>query len=137
MGELLTNHLGGSGGDEGGSGGHSSSRQGAETGTFWPAKLVLDGGGALYRIWGNPSGVRIFSTGMIYRPKGHARGSPRGRGGPRPRPTCHPWVGPAPGLWVPPRVTLLAPILISPIKNHRKFLSNSENISRSNFLQQN
>ena len=33
------NHLGGSNGDEDGSGGQSQSRQGAETGTFWPPNL--------------------------------------------------------------------------------------------------
>ena len=50
MEELLTNHPEGSGDDEDGSGGQSPSRQGAETGTFWPPKLVGDGGGALYHI---------------------------------------------------------------------------------------
>ena len=30
-----------------------------------PPKLVDDGSGALYRIWENPSGVRVFSSGMI------------------------------------------------------------------------
>ena len=30
-----------------------------------PPKLVGDGGGALYRIWENRSGVRVFSSGMI------------------------------------------------------------------------
>ena len=128
---------GSSGVDGDGSGGRSPSRQGAGTGPSEPPKLVGDGGGALYRIWENPSGVRVFSSGVIYRPKGVARGSPRGRGGPRPRPPSHPRVGPAPGLWVPPGVALLAPVLISSIKNRRKFSSNSENISRSNFLQQN
>ena len=93
--------------------------------------------GALYRIWENPSGVRIFSSGVIYRPKGVVRGSPRGTGDRRPRFPSHQRVGPAPRLWVSPGVALLAPVLISPIKNCRKFLSNSENIPRSNFLQQN
>ena len=46
-----------------------------------------------------------------------------------------PWLGVAPGLWASPGVALMALVLISSIKNHRKFLSNSENISRSNFLQ--
>ena len=69
-----------------GSGGRSPSQKGAETGPFEPPKLVGDGGGALYRIWENPSGVRVFSSGVIYRPKGTARGSPRGTGGRQPRP---------------------------------------------------
>ena len=37
-------------------------------------------------FWENPSGVRVFLSGMIYRPKGVARGSPRGTGGRRLRP---------------------------------------------------
>ena len=78
-----------------------------------PPKLVGDGGGALLRIWENPSRVRVFSTGMIYRPKDVARGSSRGRDHPRPRPPSLPRVGPATRLWVPPRVALLAPVLIS------------------------
>ena len=42
-----------------------------------------------------------------------------------------PWaVGPPPG------VALLDPVIISSIKNRRKISSNSENIFRSNFLQQ-
>ena len=57
-------------------------------------KNIGDGGGALLRIWENPSGVRVFSTGMIYRPKGVARG----RDDPRPRATCHPRMGPAGAL---------------------------------------
>ena len=123
-----------SGVDGNGSGGRSPSWQGAGTGPSEPPKL---GGGALYRIWENPPGVRVFSSGKIYRPKGVARGSPRGTGGRLPRPPSLPRVGPAPGLWVPPRVALLAPVLISSIKNHHKFSSNFENISISNFLQQN
>ena len=55
----------GSDGDEDGSGGHSPSRQGAGIGPVWPPKLVGDGGGALYHIWENPSGVRGFSSRMI------------------------------------------------------------------------
>ena len=99
--------------------------------------LFRSGGGALLRIWENPSGVRVFSSGLIYRPKGVERGSPRGTGGRRPRPPLDPRLGPAPGLWVPPGVALPALVLISSIKNRRKFSSYSENISRSNFLQQN
>ena len=117
--------------------GRSPSRQGAGTGPSEPPKLIDDGGRALYRIWKNPSGVRVFSTGMIYRQKGVVRVSPRGRGSPPPRPPLDLRVGPAPGLWVPPVDALLAAVLISSIKNLRKFSSNSENISRSNFLQQN
>ena len=72
-------------------------------------------------------------------PKGRPReqpSSPQARGDLWSRPRVHPWVGPAPGLWVPPGVALLAPFLICPIKNPRKFSSNSENILRSNFLKQ-
>ena len=47
------------------SGGRSPSWQGAGTGTICPLKLVGDGGGALYRIWENPSGVRVFAAEMI------------------------------------------------------------------------
>ena len=132
---LLIAGSSGVGGD--GSGGRSPSRQGAGTGPSDPPKLVGDGDGALYRIWENPSGVRVFSSGVIYMPKGVARGPPRGRGGLWPRPPLDPRVGPALGLWVPPGVALLVPVLIYSIKNHRKFSSNSENISISNFLQQN
>ena len=116
--------------------GRSPSWQGDGIGPSEPSKLVGNGGRALYRNWENTSGVRVFSSGVIYRPKGVARGSPRGTGGRRPRPPSHPRVGPAPGLWVPPGVALLAPVLVSSIKNRRKFSSNSENISRNNFLQQ-
>ena len=82
----------------------------AGTGPSKPPKLVGDGSGALYRIWENPSGVRVFSLGVIYRPKGIVRGSPRiflevNFYNPR--------VGPALWLWVPPGVALLAPVLIS------------------------
>ena len=127
---------GSSGVDGDGTGGRSPSRHGAGTGPSEPPKLVGDGGGALYRIWENPSRVRVFSSGVIYRPKGVERGSPRGTGERRPWPHSHPRVGPAPRLWVPPGVALLAPVLISTIKNHRKFSPNSENISRSKFLKQ-
>ena len=72
---------GSSGVDGDGFGGRSPSRQGAGTGPSEPSKHVGDGGGALYRIWENPSGVRVFLSGMIYRPKGVVRGSPRGTGG--------------------------------------------------------
>ena len=123
---------GSSGVDGDGSGGRFPSRQGAGTGPSEPPNLVGNGGGALYCIWENPSGVRVFSTGMIYRPKGAARGCPRSKGDPRPRATCHPR-GP---FWTSAGPALLAPVLIYPIKNCRKFLSNSDNISRSNFLQQ-
>ena len=56
---------GSSGVDGDGSGGRSPSRQGAGIGPSEPPKLVSDGGGALYRIWENPSGVSVFSSGMI------------------------------------------------------------------------
>ena len=62
MGELLTENHGGGVVEGDGSGGQSPSRQGAGTGTIWLPKLVGDGGGALYRIWENPLGVRVFST---------------------------------------------------------------------------
>ena len=66
-----------------------------------------------------------------------SRGGLRGAGTtPGRGPPSHPQVGPSPGLWVSPGVALLAPVLISSIKNYRKFSSNSENIFRSNFLQQ-
>ena len=94
--------MGRNGVDGDGPDGRSPSRQGVGTGPSEPPKLVGDAGGALYRIWENPSGVRVFLSGVIYRPKGVARGSPRGTGGRRPRPPSHPRVGPAPGLWVPP-----------------------------------
>ena len=101
-----------------------------------PPKLVGDGGGALYRIWENPSGVRVFSSGMIYRRRRASEGVPEGQGRPAAAAPLDPRVGPAPGLWASPGVALLAPVLISSIKNPRKFSSNSENISRSNFLKQ-
>ena len=101
-----------------------------------PPKLGFALGGALYRISYNPPGVRVFASGTIYRPKGVARGFPRGAGGLRPRPHLDPRWEPIPILWASPRVALLAPFLISSIKNLREFSSNSENISRSNFLQQ-
>ena len=62
---LLPPHRGSNGVDGDGSGGRSPSRQCAGTGPFEPPKLVGDGGGALYRIWENPSRVRVFSSGMI------------------------------------------------------------------------
>ena len=127
---------GGSGVDRDGSGGRSPSRQGAEIGPSEPPKLVGDGGEALYRIWENPQGLGFFHLGWFYRRQRRSRGCTMGRGGLWPRPPLDPRVGPAPGLWVPPGVALLAPVLISSIKNHHKFSSNSENISRSNFLQQ-
>ena len=104
---LLPPHRGSNGVDGDGPGGRSLSRQGAGIGPSEPPKLVGDGGGALYRIWENPSGVRVFSPGVIYRPKGIARGSPRGAGGRRPRPTYHPRGRAAPALWASPRVALL------------------------------
>ena len=70
----------------------------------------------------------------FYRRQRGPRGCPQGRGG------SHPWValgprqGAAPSLWVAPQVALLAPVIICPVKNRRKFSSNSENISRSDFL---
>ena len=82
-------------------------------------------------------GLGFFSSGTIYRPKGVVRGLLRGRDGRRPRSHLDPRWEPAPGLWASPRVALLAPFLIYSIKNCRKFSSNSKNISRSNFLQQN
>ena len=54
-----------------------------------------------------------------------SRGLPLGRG----------WY-PRGAFWASAGPALLALVLICPIKNRRKFLSNSENISRSNFLQQ-
>ena len=72
--------------DGDGPGGRSPSRQGAGTGSSEPPKLVGDGGGALNRIWENLSGVRVFSSGMISRPKDVVRGSPRGSQGWWPRP---------------------------------------------------
>ena len=125
---------GSSGVDGDGFGGLSPSRQGAGTGPSEPTKLFGDGSGALYRIWENTSGVRVCSSGTIYRPKGVVRGLPRGRDGRRLRSHLDPRWGLAPGLWSSPRVALLAPFLISSIKNRRKFSSNSENISRSKFL---
>ena len=62
MGELLTTQPRGGDGDEDGSGGQSPSRQSAGTGTILPPNLVDDGGGALYRIWENPSGVVSFRS---------------------------------------------------------------------------
>ena len=58
------------------SGGNSPSRQGAGT-EFCPPKLVLDGGGAWSRILRNPSGVRVFTAGAIYGPKGGVGGCTR------------------------------------------------------------
>ena len=60
MGQLLTTHPGGSGGDEDGSGGRSPSRQGAGTGPSEPPKLVGDGGGALLHIWEILRGLGFF-----------------------------------------------------------------------------
>ena len=45
-----------------------------------PSKLVGDGGGALYRIWENPSGVRVFLSGMISQASEAADGCPTGQG---------------------------------------------------------
>ena len=60
MGELLTEHDGGSGVDGEGSRGQSLSRQGARTGTSDPRNLVSDGGGALELFWGNRRLFREF-----------------------------------------------------------------------------
>ena len=60
---LLPPHRGSNGVDGDGSGGRSPSRQCAGTGPSEPPKLVGDGGGALYRIWENPSGFRVFLRG--------------------------------------------------------------------------
>ena len=60
MGELLTEHDGGGGVDEEGSGGQSPSRQGAGKGPSDPRNLVSDGGGALELFWGNRRLCREF-----------------------------------------------------------------------------
>ena len=92
--------------------------------------------------WGRVSGKIMAALsvlgqkGFYWRRRG-PRGCSRSRGGPHPRVQVGPRMPVAPGLWVPPGVALLPPVLIFSIKNRRKFSSNSENIFRSNFLQQN
>ena len=102
-----------------------------------PPKLVGDGGGALYRIWKNPSWVRVFSSGVICKPMGVARGGLQGAqaGGGRGPPLTRGWDPPL-GCGSLPGSPFWLWFLISSIKNRRKFASNLENISRSNFLQQ-
>ena len=54
---------GSSGVDGDGPGGRSPSWQGAGTGPSEPPKVVGNGGGALYRILENPSGLGFFCRG--------------------------------------------------------------------------
>ena len=62
------------------------------------------------------------------------RGRPRSRGGSHLRVQVGPQQQAAPALWVAPQAALWSIGVFSRIKNLRKFSSNSENISRSNFL---
>ena len=71
---------GSSGVDGDGSGSRSPSRQGVGTGPSEPPKLVGDGGGALYRIWENPSGVRVYLSRMILKASEAAERCPTGQG---------------------------------------------------------
>ena len=57
--------------------GHFPVPAGCRNRDFCPPKLVLDGGGGRSRSLRNPSGVRVFSAGAIYGPKGSSRRSPR------------------------------------------------------------
>ena len=60
----------------------------------------------------------------------------RPREGPTPQGRVPPTGGPQDVARDAPWVALLDTVFICPIKNCRKFSSNSKNISRSNFLQQ-
>ena len=76
--------------------------------------------------WGNEDGSQKGDPGRDPQPRGGSH--LRVQGGPRP--------GVAPGLCGSTEAVLRAPVFICSIKNPRKFSSNFENISRSNFLQE-
>ena len=79
-------------------------------------------------------GLGFFRREEFYKHRRRPRGAPQGRGGSPPRVQGGPRPGVAPGLCGSPGVVLLAPVLISSIKNPHKFSSISVNISISNFL---
>ena len=123
--------------DGDGSGGRSPLQQGAGIGLICRAKLGFAPDGALYRILKNHPEGRVFCIGNDFIGVGGDRGGSRGAGATcgRGLPLGRGWY-PRGAFWVSAGHALLAPVLICPIKNRRKVSSNSENISRSNFLQQ-
>ena len=72
----------------------SPSRQGARTGTSFSRTRVSGGGGAVYHIWENPSGVLSFGDEVTYVPKESPGCGPRPRGDPQVRPGGRPRLEP-------------------------------------------
>src|SRR3954466_14126281 len=87
QGRLLTTHPGGVHGDGGAPGGDSSLRKGA--GTVSPGSPDLETAAAAVQRGDQEktSIFRVSSTGVIYRPRGAARGATKGPGAPLARPS--------------------------------------------------
>ena len=101
-----------------------------------PRTRVRDDGASGSSFWKIMAASMFLGLLGIYRRRREPRWGPRSRGGPHPPAKGGPRQEAAPALWDSSRAALLTRSSSWRIKNLRKFPVQSENISRSNFLEQ-